>query len=174
MGTPRAFRNVESFNPITNGSTRKNPASIRRLLHDLIYHDFDRDAVKLADRLLKIVSGISEADRRDYHHGITSEKLYKATLDKSKLAYGHLEILARHFDIPTALMLLYTRIYSEFESSKMHTVGRSLSILEAFEGAIDEFRNILQTKREEDAPHLNYKDFSRVRDAYLEYFSRLL
>ena len=52
---------------------------------------------------------------RSYQQNISSDSLYRLTHDLREIAYHDLDALARFYDVPMSVILLYTRVCSEVE-----------------------------------------------------------
>ena len=172
----REARRIETWLPIDDGRERDNPESVRRFVFDVIAGEFGKDAIPLAHAAQETIASITPSEKRAYHRVRNADWYYKATRDENHIEYGDLEVLARILDIPTALILLYTRIYSEFQSSERIKADKSLKILEAMRAAVDQAIAIVDGYRntsDSSTSRLTYSDFAEIRRAYAEVYGEL-
>lgn len=165
----RLRRRIGRWLPIAKGADRKNPDSIRRFLFDLITHDHGKDAAPLAAKINATKARIPENQLRRYHSVVNAEWLYQATRNNKYIHYGHLEVVARSIGVPTALLLAYTRIYSEQQSGETTKIHKSLRILHGLKAAIEKLILILQENSGNEGAStrpLTFSDFQNMRDAY--------
>jgi hypothetical protein len=167
----RTARRIDKWLPIEKGSSRDNPDSVRRFLFDLICESFERDTVPLAEAAEKVIADLSPGDRRRYHRRRDAEWYYQATRNKKIIHYGDLEVLARMLGVPTALIMLYTRLYSEFQVDGRYKADKARLVLEALRPALEKALEIVSDHAKSDDPaksQLTFADFEKIRRAYIE------
>ncbi|UVO53061.1 hypothetical protein [Sphingomonas sp. SUN039] len=165
----RLHRRIGRWKPITKGMERKNPDSIRKFFFDVIAHDYGKDTVPFADAIQWAISRITPNEQRLYHYPRTAEWLYLATRNEKHIHYGDIEIAARSMGLPTALILTYTRIFSEFQSDEKTKAMKSLRLLEAFKASIEALIAIVSAHAASPTvgdTRLSFEDFDAMRKAY--------
>ena len=171
------LRRVAKWRSIPDGKQRDNPQSIRRFLFDLIVHDHGNATASLEAAIAAMIDKIPQNEKRHYHQKIKKEWLYQASLGNKVISYGHIEILARTMGVPTALILTYTRMYSEFQSSEKTKADKSVRILYALRNALDRMIGIIEGHRGQGVTsdtQVTVEDFVSMRRAYAEKFDETL
>ena len=165
----RPYRRIGRWKSIANGMERKNPDSIRKFFFDVIEHNYAKDAVPFAAAIDATISRIPQSEQRLYHYPRTAEWLYLATRNDKHIHYGDIEIAARTMGLPTALVLTYTRIYSEFQSDEKTKAQKSLRLLNAFKASLEKM--ISQVENYGVSPNVakarfTFADFDILRETY--------
>lgn len=89
-------RRIGRFKEIAN-KDRRNPQSIRRMMHDMIVRYFDSDCTTAALR----IEGLRVQHKgRNYTTSITPDGLYKAVADTHYIKYYLLEAIAIERRVP--------------------------------------------------------------------------
>jgi hypothetical protein len=164
---------VQSWLDIPSGMKRINPQSVRRVLFDLLVNEYGADAVQLERHISEVFERMPQKDRRRYHVPMKAEWIYQATRDGKKIEYGHLELLSRTLGIPTALLLLYTRVLSDLESDENTRADKSLRVLYAFRSSTDALIEAVEAMRsgdEDSKSGLSFNNFVNIRQTYLNKF----
>lgn len=140
---------------------RKNPLALRQLVFDIIFEDHDSNISKAAEALHK---KIPENERRKYHY-LSDNILLKILRDEIHLKYPHLEMVARSLDIPTGLLLLFSRLRSEVAKTNRGGARRALRECEALIRALESIRDSLEHR----APGKKVLPLTTLKDAAFKY-----
>ncbi|MEJ6404328.1 hypothetical protein [Yoonia sp. 2307UL14-13] len=90
---------------------RLNPQVLRQLIFEVVEakfggnYDVAAEQIKPVDRL------------RTKTNPFTKDALYNIVDDRTALKYSHLEAIASHYEVPTFLLLLFSRLRSEQEKA---------------------------------------------------------
>jgi hypothetical protein len=153
---------------------RKNSEMIRRLFYDLIAQEFDRSIDQACDAFNAKLQALD--DKRDYDTNIQPGSLQKIILDHHFISYAHLNALAKFYDIPISVMLLFTRVRDELESPETRSFGRASNIITAFRAAIDHLEAVTEETASSDGDvfaFLGHAGFRQYVEAYRSNFEAL-
>ena len=142
-------------------TARKNPLALRQLIFDVITEDHAGDISEAAKALHKKVPN---KERRKYHY-LSDNMLLKILRDENHLKYAHLEMVARGQDIPTGLLLLFSRLRSEVAKTNRGGAARALRECEALIRALESIRESLETR----VPGKKVLPLSALKDAAFRY-----
>jgi hypothetical protein len=150
---------------------RNNSNSIRRLLFDVVWQDFERSTMAAAQRFKQILHEAKDARKFRLHgKGLSGWSVYRVTRDAQSITYTQLDAMAQHLDIPMSLLLLFTRVRSEVELADGHDPHGARSVLTAMRSAIDKLESLLHQgdgQIEDVYKHLSHEQFNEVRRVYL-------
>lgn len=166
------WRRIKHFVEVDNPEKRRNSQSIRRLLFDTIYHEFDRSCHIASERLKPLLKG--SRDRRGYHRNMSADSIYKVSRDTQFASYTHIDAIAQFHKVPMSVILLFTRIRSELESPERRKSQEAMRIINAFQKALAvlEIHTAKAAKSESDVYTLiDYDVFREFTEAYLETFN---
>jgi hypothetical protein len=170
--TETVWRRIKHFVEVENPEKRRNSQSIRRLLFDTIYHEFDRSC-HIASEKLKPLLKVAR-DRRGYHRNMSADSIYKVSRDIQFASYTHIDAIAQFHKVPMSVILLFTRIRSELESPDRRKSQEAMRIINAFQKAL----SVLEThtakagKSDDDVYTLiDYSVFQEFAEAYRETFN---
>ncbi len=90
---------------------RVNPWVLRQILFEMVRDEFENDGYKAASRLQ--LSRPSKGKMFPF----TKHSIDNIIADRTALKYVHLEAMAEYYDIPTGLLLLFSRLRAEERDS---------------------------------------------------------
>lgn len=149
---------------------RNNSKSIRRLLFDVIWHDFQQSTLIASARFRSILKGNKDPRKfRTHGRGLSADSIYKVTRDTQPVTFSQLDAIAQHLGMPLGLVLLFTRIRSEIELAEGHQVKEALNLIASCKAALTELEKTLLThgSRIDDAYEaLSHAQFEALHEAY--------
>lgn len=88
-----------------------NPHVIRQLIYEVVELEFLGDR-GLAANKLKLINKVKGSDK-----AFTKDSLSNVIDDRTAIKYSHLEAIAALYNVPTFMVLLFTRVKSEQEKA---------------------------------------------------------
>jgi hypothetical protein len=170
-------RRVETFQSVTPDK-RTNPESLRRMLFDIVFYDFDRSCRDASEAFAAL---LQQAPERRYFRakgkgrGISDEAIYTVTRDLHSLTYAQLDAMALHNKLPLGLILLYSRVRSDIAAQAGNT-QEAIDIIAAAKTFLTELEKVILHKKGQkiDAYQLlDHANFVNLRNIYLEEIRRL-
>jgi hypothetical protein len=160
-------RNVRKFKKI-EPDERRNPASLRRLIFDLIYNAYGRSSTHAAETLSALLR--QAKGKHAFRRSFGGESLYKVVIDRQTVSYRQLDAMALHYKMPLGLLLLFSRIRSEVEAADDHHIGEARRILSAVRAALVELETRLPQLNPDDEvfDQLDHQAFIAFREAYVK------
>jgi len=155
-------------------ASRKNSASIRRMLYDIIQHEFGGSQSKTRIGLTEALNRAE--DQRWYRKRKFGRwSAYNVVRDIRTISFNELDSMGLFHGVPLALVVLFTQARSEVHSAHAHSPNRALRTLGAMRAALAELERILREKPAgaEAYDYLTYQKFIQVRDAYRNEFGDL-
>lgn len=140
---------------IKNPDEKINPHVIRQLFFEIIDAEFEGDR-GLAAHQLRLQNPILGNDKP-----FTKDIISNIIDDRTALKYAHLEAIANYYNLPTFMLLLFTRLRSEIEKSplsEIHEVSEIQLLMSFFSDLEMTIGNCDFTPR----------DLARWRDKYNE------
>ena len=104
-------RRRTSAREVTDPKGKINPAVIRQLIFEIVEFEFGGDR-GLAAKELKLVNPVKGNAK-----AFSKDSLANVIDDRTALKYSHLEAIANHYGVPTFMVLLFSRVRSEYEKS---------------------------------------------------------
>jgi hypothetical protein len=154
---------------------RNNSQSLRRILFDVIWYDFDKSVATAAQAFRDVIRQAA-SPRKFRGHGLSKDSLYKATRDIHPMTFSQIDAVGRHKKVPMSLVTLFSRVRSEVDEADGHDVREARRILVAMRTAIEHLEGVL-TRAEgdiEDAYQtLSHQAFEDFRQAYLKRYDEL-
>lgn len=165
---PKPARRVRTFKQVPD-LERRNPASIRRFLFDLVVQEFDRSCQTASETL----SGALHAapQHRKHRRGFSAEAVYRVARDLQTVSFNQIDGMALHYGVPMALILLFTRVRSELDESESHAAQSALRVIGAFRSALDRLEEevrALPVPLREVHTTFDHECFMSVREKYLD------
>jgi hypothetical protein len=149
-------------------ASRKNSASIRRFLYDMVASEFERSPAKAAKALTQ---ALNEAeDQRAYRRrGFTENTVYNVLTDRRTITFNELDSLGLYYGVPLALVVIFTQGRSEMKSFGK---ARAQQTLRAFREAVGKFEALLDDIPEKLDAYgaLPHETFKQIRGCYLDAF----
>jgi hypothetical protein len=108
-------KRLGEFRIVQDHTKRKNPKSLRKVLYDIVLHNFDGDLHIAATQLQQ---SISKNKLRNFGINITSETIYDIIQDRSHIKYAHLDAFAQYLNIPVGIILIYSRFLSHEDENR--------------------------------------------------------
>jgi hypothetical protein len=141
MPKSQADRKLKAFTALPR-EERKTPDSLRLLLHDLICERFERNPYVASERLREIL----KKDKEPVEFRVSPKALWDSSFlsvlqGRQQISYSQMDAMARAFDIPMGLMLLFSRARSDVRKTKH--AGEALRVLRAASAAIALLENML-------------------------------
>ncbi len=152
---------------------RKNSQTIRRLIFDTIAHEFDHDCDRASTELGQATQS---SDRRAYDRPIPANSFRRVVRDEVAITFQHLNALAKYYNIPISVMLLFTRIRDELESVEQRQNGEAARILDAFNSAVEFLKTDAGKCRRTDrdiVDMLGHRAFKQFAESYREALNTL-
>lgn len=168
----RAFKEF----PALPNSERRFPESLRLLLHDLVCDQFEGKPALAAQELRAILRKAGSQEFRSYPRALSTTSIINVAKGRQPISFSQLDAMARAFDIPLGLVLLFTRARSEIARQ-----GRSidaLRVLTAVRVALNDLEQHIEegTKRHSDGDNglLDHAYFKSFCERYLDAFHQTL
>jgi hypothetical protein len=160
-------RRLGVFEPGESPS-RKNSASIRLLLHDLVKEDYSGSLSAAAQGLAVALN--SAEDLREYRRvGFSQHTLYRVLHDDRTISFNELDSIGLHYGVPMALVLLFTRLRSEMNNFDRDRAERTLTAFTATLSILE--KALLDAPKDASGfAALPHEVFTALRDAYVEAF----
>jgi hypothetical protein len=157
-------------------SERRFPESLRLLFHDLVVDQFEGKPAVAAQQLRSILRKAGSQEFRRRPRALTTTSVIHVAKGRQPISFSQLDAMARTFDIPLGLMLLFTRARSEIGRQGRST--DALRVLTAVRAALYD----LERHIEEGANHhgideqglLDHNYFKSFCDQYLDAFHQTL
>lgn len=146
-------------------ATRKNSASLRRFLHDLIKNRFQGSPAEAARQLTRALN--TAEDKRAYRTGFSEHTTYRILHDEQTISFNQLESLGLYYGVPLALVVIFTESRSALVNTNKAQALRTLSAFKAAVGVLEE-TVIHLPDGQKDEPALKHAHFETMRDKYLE------
>ena len=163
-------RFIKEFVEVQPGE-RNNSNSLRRLLFDVVVHDFKGNSRDAAARFRKLLR--DSRDRRKFRmhgKGLSAWTLRRVIDDVAPINYNLLDALAHHLEMPMGLLLIYSRVRSETETAR-GDISEARKILISARAALNRLEQLLGSG---EAPigkvyeELSQSSFAAFQEAYLE------
>lgn len=126
LETQERIRQIGAFREKIPQADRLNPESIRKLIYDFCMHECGGDLDKSAKILRE---SIKKSKNRTLNMTFTADSLYEILRDRTHIKYGHLDALAKYYNVPVSFLLIYTRLYADQEDNKYDD---SIQMLEGY------------------------------------------
>lgn len=161
-------RFIKEFVEVRPGE-RNNSNSLRRLLFDVVVHDFDGNSRDAAARFRKLLR--DSRDRRKFRmhgKGLSAWTLRRVIDDAAPINFNLLDALAHHLEMPMGLLLLYSRIRSETETAR-GDISEARKILVSARVALSRLEQLLgsgEALMDNVYEELSHNQFEAFRQAY--------
>jgi hypothetical protein len=158
-------RHLGEFEP-GEPATRKNSASIRRFFYDIVAEEFETSLLRAAAGLTKALNAAE--DQRAYRRGFSQGTAYRVQHDEKTITFNQLDSMALYYEVPLALVLLFTRARSDLQHAPNPSKERALKTLRAFRKGLDALEEIVENMPPKSQPYqyLNHDKFKLVRSAF--------
>jgi hypothetical protein len=145
--------------------TRKNSASIRRFLYDVVLRDFASSPWKAAKGLTQALN--TAEDRRAYRKGFSQDTTFRVLSDQKTISFNELDSVGLHYRVPISLVLIFTQLRSEM---KNFGKARAIKTIKAFKAATAALELIVENSDDKTDGYVNlsHDRFEALRNAYLE------
>jgi len=100
---------------ISNADEKLNPNVIRRLLFDIVHEMFGGNLLKMA-RTIKS-RGYLRYRKQNLAERTLTDHIKKLLDDEKRFEYWHIEIMANLIGVPAGVILIYTRIQSDYDKN---------------------------------------------------------
>ncbi|HEY1604897.1 MAG TPA: hypothetical protein VGF77_04805 [Allosphingosinicella sp.] len=157
-------RGLGKFDP-GEPATRKNSASIRRFVYDLIDREFQRSPAEAARQLTRALD--TAEDKRAYRKGFSEHTTYRLQRDQKTISFNELDSLGLYYGVPLALVVIFTRARSEMTNFDK---TRALRTLGAFREAVRLLEETVSGRSGKEDGSLSHSDFETIRDRFREHF----
>lgn len=148
---------------------RLNPEVIRAFLHEFVSERFNRNATAAAEA---VESARPKPGRKGhYRSDFRPETLYDLIHDRARLKYYQLESIAHFYQIPVSALLLFTRLRSELEDTRLGA-SKALDLTRAFRRFVDRMEAVVTEMIEGGEAHrkdvLSFSFFEELASAFPE------
>lgn len=148
-------------------ANRKNSASIRRFLYDVVLRDFASSPWKGAKGLTEALNAAE--DQRAYRKGFSQDTTFRVLSDAKTISFNELDSLGLHYRVPISLVLIFTQLRSEMTNFGK---ARPCKTIKAFKAAVEALELMVQNAddKEDGYANLSHDRFEAARDAFLEIY----